>query len=59
MESVVCCVCDAVGLSKPAETGRAVTGNCELVFREFVFNLDFVRCFMRGRRARVSARATV
>lgn len=52
MENVVCCVCDAVGLSKPAETGRAVTGNCELVFREFVLpSISFVASCAAGERA--------
>lgn len=57
MENVVCCVCDAVGLSKPAETGsRAVTGNCELVFREFVYPRFRSLPHARPESARVGAR---
>ena len=56
MENVVCCVCDAVGLSKPRGDGTSGDGECELVFRKFVYLDSFAA--LRGRRARVSARAT-
>ena len=54
MENVVCCVCDAVGLSMPAGS-RGRDGEIELALCEFFEGSLIV---MRRRRARVSGRAT-
>lgn len=54
IENVVCCVCDAVGLSMPAGS-RGRDGEIELALCEFFEGSLIV---MRRRRARVSGRAT-
>ena len=54
IENVVCCVCDAVGLSMPAGS-RGRDGEIELVLCEI---LEGSLIVMRRRRARVSGRAT-